>query len=321
MKCPKCNYLGFETGDRCRNCGYDFSLMVAPESPPSDLPPQPAGDETAPSTASAPPRRLEAADSVSRRTGAATAPALPSHPADMTTGPAAPHRADAMGAPALPLFSPGAAQGDDEPLIRVPAAPRPPLAVRRTPEARRLRPVSKPARQAEPEPVLEFARKPASTSAAPPAVSARPTVEWTRRHEAGSAGARLAALAVDHLILLAIDVGVIYFTLRIASLTMADWRTLPAAPLLAFLLMLKASYFCAFTAVGGQTIGKMAAHIRVVTMEGAPVDGARAVRRTLAAVVSALTCGLGFVPALWGAERLALHDRVARTRVIGRRTV
>ena len=28
MKCPKCEYLGFETGDRCKNCGYDFSLSV-----------------------------------------------------------------------------------------------------------------------------------------------------------------------------------------------------------------------------------------------------------------------------------------------------
>src|SRR5260221_621629 len=27
MKCPKCAYLGFETGDRCKNCGYDFSLI------------------------------------------------------------------------------------------------------------------------------------------------------------------------------------------------------------------------------------------------------------------------------------------------------
>ena len=33
MKCPKCNYLGFETGDRCKNCGYDFSLMGDPEAP------------------------------------------------------------------------------------------------------------------------------------------------------------------------------------------------------------------------------------------------------------------------------------------------
>jgi uncharacterized RDD family membrane protein YckC len=35
MKCPKCDYLGFETTDRCRNCGYDFSL--APFSPEPDL--------------------------------------------------------------------------------------------------------------------------------------------------------------------------------------------------------------------------------------------------------------------------------------------
>ena len=26
MKCPKCGYLGFEQVDRCRNCGYEFSL-------------------------------------------------------------------------------------------------------------------------------------------------------------------------------------------------------------------------------------------------------------------------------------------------------
>ena len=26
MKCPKCGYLGFESVDRCRNCGYEFSL-------------------------------------------------------------------------------------------------------------------------------------------------------------------------------------------------------------------------------------------------------------------------------------------------------
>ena len=28
MKCPKCLYIGFETGDRCKNCGYDFSLLA-----------------------------------------------------------------------------------------------------------------------------------------------------------------------------------------------------------------------------------------------------------------------------------------------------
>ena len=37
MKCPKCSYLGFETGDRCRNCGYDFSLISHGDPQPLDL--------------------------------------------------------------------------------------------------------------------------------------------------------------------------------------------------------------------------------------------------------------------------------------------
>ena len=39
MKCPKCGYLGFEAVDRCRNCGYDFSLTPSaalPELPIRD---------------------------------------------------------------------------------------------------------------------------------------------------------------------------------------------------------------------------------------------------------------------------------------------
>src|SRR5215467_9802221 len=35
MKCPKCQYISFDSGDRCRNCGYDFSLAL--DLPPPDL--------------------------------------------------------------------------------------------------------------------------------------------------------------------------------------------------------------------------------------------------------------------------------------------
>src|SRR4030095_10050339 len=38
MKCPKCHYLGFETGDRCKNCGYDFSLLPLADTPASGAP-------------------------------------------------------------------------------------------------------------------------------------------------------------------------------------------------------------------------------------------------------------------------------------------
>jgi hypothetical protein len=45
MKCPKCQYLGFDTGDRCRNCGYDFSLLTTAEPDPAgDLPLRSGGD-------------------------------------------------------------------------------------------------------------------------------------------------------------------------------------------------------------------------------------------------------------------------------------
>ena len=47
MKCPKCGYLGFETSDRCRNCGYDFSLAVSVDAP-AELPLRSAEDPGAP---------------------------------------------------------------------------------------------------------------------------------------------------------------------------------------------------------------------------------------------------------------------------------
>jgi len=208
----------------------------------------------------------------------------------------------------LPLFARTVEDADDEPLIRLPAAPRPPLAVRRTPDVPRLRAVPKPAPRIDREPELEFAESPAPARVeAPPA--AAPVV-------AGGAGRRLAAMAIDLCILFAIDAAVVYLTLRMAGLAMAGWAALPAAPLVSFLVLIKLAYFCAFTAVGGQTIGKMAARIRVVTQDGAPVDGACAATRTLVGVVSAGLLGIGFVPALVGADRRAFHDRVTRTRVI-----
>jgi uncharacterized RDD family membrane protein YckC len=129
-------------------------------------------------------------------------------------------------------------------------------------------------------------------------------------------GRRAIAAFIDHSILLAIDLAIVYFTLRMAGLDAGAIRALPAAPLLTFLVLLKLSYFIAFTAVGGQTIGKMAVGIRVVGDRG-PVDGATAVRRTFAFLLSLLPLGVGFLPAFFGQDRRALHDRLTRTRVVG----
>jgi uncharacterized RDD family membrane protein YckC len=126
---------------------------------------------------------------------------------------------------------------------------------------------------------------------------------------------RVAAGVTDHLILFGIDLIVLYSTLRMAGLTMGDWQLLPPVPMIGFLLLLKLSYFGAFTAACGQTIGKMAAHIRVVS-DDAPLDPPRAIRRTIISGVSLLALGAGFIPALLDPDHRALHDRLARTRVV-----
>ncbi|OFW02035.1 MAG: hypothetical protein A3I61_00780 [Acidobacteria bacterium RIFCSPLOWO2_02_FULL_68_18] len=325
MKCPKCHYLGFETGDRCKNCGYDFSLMaeVGPDERLEidlDLREAAGGSESGDWLA-------QFGTTMTSREPLPPLPVLP-----VEERPEPPTIPVAPGAPVdtrLPLFTPAFDDGDDEPLVKVPPTPRPPLAVRRTPDTPRLRATPPPVRRLEPErePTLQFE---ADDGDRPTVARPHESRVWNepgvgRSHIDGQsavspAGPRLSAAAIDHLMLCGIDLAVVYFTLRMAGLPMVQWTTLPLVPLGAFLLLIKLSYFWAFTAVGGQTIGKMAAHIRVVGADDRPLDAALAVRRTLAGALSAALFGLGFLPALVGADRRALHDRVAQTRVIALRS-
>jgi uncharacterized RDD family membrane protein YckC len=128
--------------------------------------------------------------------------------------------------------------------------------------------------------------------------------------------ARATAAAIDLAILAAIDVVVVYFTVQICGLTWADLGVLPKAPLVAFLLVQNGGYLVAFNA-GGQTIGKMAAGIRVVpTGERTSIDVAQAFLRTAVWMVLAVPAGLGFATALLSRERRGLHDQFAGTRVV-----
>jgi uncharacterized RDD family membrane protein YckC len=135
------------------------------------------------------------------------------------------------------------------------------------------------------------------------------------------AGARIFAAIIDLTIVGGIDAAILYLTLRILDLHMADARALPIVPFLAFLLLLNGSYFAAFVAAGGQTIGKMASGIRVVPgasgsdhSERVPVGSA--IVRAAAYLVSALPAGVGFLPGLMSSDHRALHDRLADTRVV-----
>jgi uncharacterized RDD family membrane protein YckC len=286
MKCPKCQYISFDSGDRCRNCGYDFSL--APDVPDA---------------------------------AAADPDDLPIQNGSEALGPLADFSLNET--PNLPLFTGG--RGDpDAPLVSSGAAPRAPLAVRRAapapapprPRARRENPPE------EPRLALDTAEIPVIA----PRATAEPPVEADEPVAAGGtpsagAGARLAGGVVDLLLLGAIDVTIVYLTLRVCDLTFAQTLTLPLAPLGSFLALLNGGYLAAFVAASGQTIGKMAAGTRVVSADdGLPgverVSFEQAVLRAAASVISALPLGLGFLPALIGRDRRALHDRLADTRVV-----
>jgi uncharacterized RDD family membrane protein YckC len=267
MKCPKCGYLGFAASDRCRNCGYEFSLA------------RPAADFDLPLSIAEP------------------EPLIPSPDVQQARQPLDLNRIIGGAPEDLPLFGD---PDDGRPLVVAPSRPRAPLGVRRaTPEIPRAR-----LRTARPQEEELFDPPPASIV---PAASTLEAIATPAR--------RIAAALIDIVLLSGLNAAVLYFTLRLCGLSAAEIPELPVTPLVAFFLLLDGGYSVAFTAVGGQSIGKMALGIKVVSEEDGPVAFGRATLRTFAYVLSALPLGAGFLPVL-GADRLALHDRLTHTRVV-----
>ena len=298
MKCPKCQYLTFDQGDRCRNCGYDFALTAEPDE--LDLPIR-TGDEP-------------------------LGPLADFILSDVRPGgdpPAPPRATSKRNSAELPLFHGG---GSDAPLVSLPAAPRPPVSVRKSavqrPPSRRPRseelPLDLETDDVESSPE---AHEPVESSQTP--VRARSTVSAPAEAEGSPAapiGARLFGGVVDLSLMAALDLSVLYFTLLVCDLTFAEVGRIPIAPFAAFLVVLNGGYMAAFTAAGGQSFGKMAAGTRVVSQDahawGDRVTLGQSALRAAMFLVSALPAGLGFAPALLGPDHRALHDRLAHTRVV-----
>ena len=219
--------------------------------------------------------------------------------------------------------------------MQVPSVPRAPLAVRRTtPDPARLRAkYNRGAARAkaghievsgdllngadQPEPTAESRIVPAAER-----LSSEPTptslpAEWLR---GVGPSKRLMAAALDSALLVSLNAAVIWFTLSVCGLTSGQVNLLPVVPLLLFFLLLDAGYLVLFTAACGQTLGKMAAGIRVVGTSASAVINDRitlgqAVTRSLGAIASMVPLGAGFWFGLVG-DRRAIHDRLAHTRVV-----
>lgn len=301
MKCPKCGYLGFEHVDRCRHCGYEFSLSQS-----VSIPELPIRSDTADE------RPLDDLSLLDVGIGEGGA-------SGVDTGPG-PDRVDGVIRPTassaeLPLFR-SQMHADDEPLIIRASRPRAPLAVRRsTPEGPRLR--AEPPRAHTLDLGLDLGL-PETAQPSPARDHRSNRISEEQRPEPildAALGARFLAVAVDLMILAVVDALVVYFTMKICGLTVRQLGLLPKGPLLAFLLVQNGGYLVAFTA-GGQTIGKMAVGIKVVTT-GPPssLDLGRAFLREALWLVLAVPAGLGFLTLLAGDHR-GLHDRFAGTRVV-----
>lgn len=285
MKCPKCGYLGFDDLERCRHCGYDFSLIQPPSLPELEI----RKDNS---------DGMRPLDDLALVDAAAESDPLP-----------APGPTPVLSK--LPLFND--ASSDDLPLITKASPPRAPLAVRRaTPEVPRARADTPRSTMLEP---ANAARQSERRFAARP----RPA-GWDDADDDSAAAAgvfsRAGAVLIDLVILAVTDLVVVYFTMQICGLSLADFDILPKGPLIAFLVVQNGGYLVAFTA-GGQTLGKMAMGIRVVsTRESEHVDMAHSLLRTALWVLLAVPAGLGFVTALFSRERRGLHDHFAGTRVV-----
>jgi uncharacterized RDD family membrane protein YckC len=320
MKCPKCDYLGFEHVERCRNCGYDFLLSRSVDFPELSLrqaaaEPNPIGDlelvdRTAQDDTDTFASELDTdIDRVlSRAKPSPVENPAPPVPRSVSHAPVA--------IPKMPLFP---AVAEDAPLITKPSPPRQPLAVRRsTPEVTRAR------AEAPRPPSLDLPlepRQPETAGAASRHARAAPagrgwSVSPEANAETATLGERISAALIDLSILATIDAAVVYLTMQICGVSLAELAIVPKAPLVAFLLVQNGGYLVTFT-VSGQTLGKMAAGIKVVP-DGAdaPLDVGRAVRRTCLWAILAVPAGLGFVSAFFSRDHRGLHDRFAGTRVV-----
>ena len=74
-----------------------------------------------------------------------------------------------------------------------------------------------------------------------------------------------------------------------------------------------AQYFALFTIFGGSTPGMMLRRLRVVSFDGSMPTSRQMAWRSFGYLVSAGTCMLGFLWAVWDEDHLCWQDRISQT--------
>lgn len=131
-------------------------------------------------------------------------------------------------------------------------------------------------------------------------------------------GRRLAALLYDSVLLAALLVaftsGAVFLNHRraIEPETAGLWVYLYRAGLIGVI----AGYYLLNWTRSGQTLGMRAWHLRAVTAAGKPLSMKAAALRFVCGALAWAPAALGVLWLYFDPERLALHDRLSRTRVV-----
>lgn len=278
MKCPKCQYFSFDSGERCRNCGYDFSLSTdAPETLPDDLRIQTGAEALGPlsdfSLNDTPNLPLFTSDGHDPDAPLVTPSATPRAPLAVRRG-----------APSAPRPRPRRVEAPPEPWLALDTAEFP----------------------------LDAAPEPVAIPELPRDVDAPLTVASTPARLAGGIIDVMLLGGID-LTVIYFTLRVLELPFgEVLSLPVA-----PMVSFLLLLNGGYLSMFVAAggQTIGKMAAGTRVIPADPAAPAHERVTFGQAVVRAGGYLVSALPVGLGFLPALFG-QRRALHDRLADTRVV-----
>jgi uncharacterized RDD family membrane protein YckC len=138
-------------------------------------------------------------------------------------------------------------------------------------------------------------------------------------------GSRVAAKILDQIILYIVQTALNVTVFAGMAASMAPQRGAPPdmgkfAAYMALTMAVNFGIYFAYQACflhwRGQTPGKMALKIKVVTPDGGPLSWGKSIGRPAAEMLSGCVLLIGYLMAFWDPERRTLHDRLAGTRVI-----
>lgn len=125
---------------------------------------------------------------------------------------------------------------------------------------------------------------------------------------------RLGAITYDALLILAL-----LFLATIPFIAVRGGEPVEASGNLGYqvtLVVVIYGFFVGFWSRSGRTLGMQSWGLRVET-PGGDIPGVGPLTiRFVAAMLSWLVCGLGFLWQLWDKDRLTWHDRLSRTRLV-----